>query len=159
MQIGDSLVRVNHGHETTLRICCLDVSLDFIFLQLLQGLDFLVYIAKTIVCIDTKLSKGCCMLSEDVLKVDLYTMSKHDGVRNLHHSRLQMQGEQHSLALRLLDAFLIKFTKSVAVHESRIKHLPSLQEQLVLQDGGGAVIGYELNARCAGLLDADGPFV
>mmetsp|Transcript_22681 Transcript_22681/g.50799 ORF Transcript_22681/g.50799 Transcript_22681/m.50799 type:complete len:281 (-) Transcript_22681:55-897(-) len=86
-------------------------------------------------------------------------MAEHDGVRDLHHGGLQVQGEEHTLLLGLVNLLVIKLAKRLAVHEAGIEDLPGKQGDLLLQNGDSAVLGHVLNAHVAILLDADGLFV
>mmetsp|Transcript_20286 Transcript_20286/g.41642 ORF Transcript_20286/g.41642 Transcript_20286/m.41642 type:complete len:281 (+) Transcript_20286:1785-2627(+) len=82
-------------------------------------------------------------------------MAEHDGVRDLHHGGLQVQGEEHTLLLGNINLLVEELAECLAVHEAGIEHFPGEQWDLVLQNGDGAINGHMLNADGAVLLDAD----
>mmetsp|Transcript_23502 Transcript_23502/g.50024 ORF Transcript_23502/g.50024 Transcript_23502/m.50024 type:complete len:281 (+) Transcript_23502:1706-2548(+) len=86
-------------------------------------------------------------------------MAEHDGVRDLHHGGLQVQGEEHALLLGLINLLVKECAEVLAIHEGGIEHLPGNQGKLLLQNGDNTVLGHKLNARDAILLDADGLLV
>mmetsp|Transcript_22686 Transcript_22686/g.50824 ORF Transcript_22686/g.50824 Transcript_22686/m.50824 type:complete len:281 (-) Transcript_22686:55-897(-) len=83
-------------------------------------------------------------------------MAEHDGVRDLHHGGLQVQGEEHALLLGLINLLVKECAEVLAIHEGGIEHLPGNQGKLLLQNGDNTVLGHKLNARDAILWDTDG---
>ena len=96
------------------------------------------------------------MLVERLLVVDRYAVTEHDGIGYLHHGRLEVQGEQHAVLLRLFDLLGVELAQGGHVHHRGIDDLALQQRQPLLHDGGLAVGGNELDLHLTRLLDRGG---
>ena len=90
VEIGDAVVRVNHGEVWTVLDGCRNVSLD---LGLLVGREIRQrrnHVSKTIVGVGASFGECPAVLREDVREVRPHGMAEDDRVRHLHHRRLQV---------------------------------------------------------------------
>ena len=63
------------------------------------------------------------MLREDFAEEDLHCVPEEDGVGDLHHRGLEVQGEEHALLLRILDLGLQKLDERALAHEGCVEDL------------------------------------
>ena len=90
MQVGDALVRVDHGQRRTRGIGGLYVGQHFGALRLGQCLDAHQRIADAVVGVDAQLRQHVRVLGKHVIKINADCMAEHDRVRDLHHGGLQV---------------------------------------------------------------------
>mmetsp|Transcript_41656 Transcript_41656/g.116292 ORF Transcript_41656/g.116292 Transcript_41656/m.116292 type:complete len:358 (-) Transcript_41656:317-1390(-) len=159
VQIRDAFVGIHHGHVPALGIRRHDVVLDGLAFGLWQRRDFLVHVTQTVVGVNAELGERPAVLRKHVLEVDLHAVPKHDRVGHLHHGGLEVQREEHPGRLSLLDGLLVEGAQRLAVHEGAVYHISGLERQLLLQHGGRAIVGTQLDPRGAGRLHGDGALV
>ena len=133
VQVGDALVRVHHRQRRPRRVGRLQVRLDLCLLRRRQGLDLGVHIADAVVRVHAELAEQRCVLVEDILVVHRDGVTEHDRVGDLHHGRLQMQRQQQTLGLRVLDLGLVELPQLRHLHEGRADELGGLHLDAVLQ--------------------------
>ncbi len=80
MQVGDALVRVDHGKVRAVSKTGIQVSLDLGRLVGRQRLDFFVGVTNAVVGIDTEFFKHSCILFESILVVSTHAVAEHDRV-------------------------------------------------------------------------------
>mmetsp|Transcript_57240 Transcript_57240/g.134767 ORF Transcript_57240/g.134767 Transcript_57240/m.134767 type:complete len:614 (-) Transcript_57240:306-2147(-) len=145
VEVGDPEVRVDHSEPRALLVHLLDVSEDSLLLGLRGLLDPLVHVAQPVVLVHAKLLEERTVLLKDRLVEDGHAVAKHDRVRNLHHRRLEMEGEEDVLLLRILHLLLEELAQFGHAHARGIEHLLVLQLHLRLQHRRRAVAPDQLD--------------
>ena len=85
------------------------------------------------------------MLVKDRLEKGGDTVTKHDGIRDLHHGCLQMERQQDVLLLGIGNLSLKELTQSFLAHERSINNFTSLESTALLHCGGFAIGTGKLN--------------
>ncbi len=67
------------------------------------------------------------MLVERVLVVDRDAVAEHDGIGDLHHRRLEVQRQQHTVFLRHVDLLGVEVAQRSDVHHRGVDDLARLQ--------------------------------
>mmetsp|Transcript_100269 Transcript_100269/g.223815 ORF Transcript_100269/g.223815 Transcript_100269/m.223815 type:complete len:609 (+) Transcript_100269:182-2008(+) len=148
MQIRDALPRVHICELRPREIASLDVCLHLGLLQVTG--DLCVDVTKAILRVHPELIQEITMLVEGGLVVDVNGLPEENGVRDLHHRRLQVQGEKCAL-LCALELLLVEVSQGGDVHEAAIDDLPWQQRRLRLEHLCAAGV-HELDAHTADLL-------
>ena len=95
------------------------------------------------------------MLGEGIPEEDPDAVPEQDGIRHLHHGRLEVEAE-HDLAVgRVLDLPLVVRHELRRAHGGGVDDLPGLEGVGPLEDGGGASVLHELDDH-VGIGIADG---
>ena len=128
-----------------------DVGLDLGALGLGQGLDLGVEVAQSVGGVDTQFLDDGCVLLEDGLVEDGHRMAEHDGIRDLHHGGLEVQGQQQAVLLGGLDLLGVEGAQGLDAHHGGIDDLAIRQGGLLLEDLDAAVLAHELDAHGGGL--------
>ena len=79
-------------------------------------------------------------------------MAKNDRVRNLHHSGLQVYGEQNTSRFGLFNLIGQKQIKRTARHECRIHNSARTIGDALLQNSDAAILRHQFNSCCTRLL-------
>ena len=95
------------------------------------------------------------MLLEYILVEHGNEMTEHDRIGDLHHGGFEVNGEQHTLCLGIVDLLLNEFAQSLGAHEGAVKNFASLQSQLLLQNRDLAGLVDKLDFDIAGLFHGD----
>ena len=85
------------------------------------------------------------VLGEYVLEKDGNCMTEHDGVGDLHHRALEVQGEEHALVFASSICSSKKPAERCGVHDRRVNDLSGLKGSLFLEDSGLPVLLDVLN--------------
>mmetsp|Transcript_20289 Transcript_20289/g.41667 ORF Transcript_20289/g.41667 Transcript_20289/m.41667 type:complete len:241 (+) Transcript_20289:1086-1808(+) len=80
VEVGDALVRVDHGDLRTLRVRRCEIILDDLLLVCRQAGDLLVDVTEAVVGIHAQGREGALVLLENILEVGFDAMSEHDGI-------------------------------------------------------------------------------
>ncbi len=123
VQVGDAPVRVHHGDGRAVLEGRLDVGFDGRPLLLGESGDLGQHVAEPVVGIDTQLLEDGGVLGEDVLEEDPHAVTEHDGVGDLHHGGLQVEGEQDALVLGVLHLLPKELHQGPLAHEGAVQHL------------------------------------
>mmetsp|Transcript_106 Transcript_106/g.199 ORF Transcript_106/g.199 Transcript_106/m.199 type:complete len:428 (+) Transcript_106:612-1895(+) len=145
VKVGDSLGGINHGQPGARLVARINVSQH---LSLLLGgglLKLVVNISKAIAHIDTKRVEEGTVLLEDRLEEAGHAVTEHDGVGNLHHGGLQVQGQQNVLLLGFGNFSIEKLAEGLLAHERRVNDFSRLKRGKVLHDDSLAIRTSELN--------------
>ena len=117
VEVGDPMVRVHHGHIRLCLIHGLEIGNDLGFFVFGQLFNSVVQITYTIVEIHTQFGDGIGMLLDGILVVDLDAVAEDDGIGDLHHGGLQVQGEQNAFVLGVCDLLLEELDQRLLAHE------------------------------------------
>ena len=93
VQIGDSPVGIDHGQARLLRVGGLDIGLNRRLFSLRQRLDPGQHVAHAVVGINAQARQCGAMLLEHIGEEHGNAMTEQDGIRDLHHGRLDVQRE------------------------------------------------------------------
>ncbi len=124
-----------------------------------QRLDLHVEVAQAHVRVDAGLLQRGRVLLEDVLEEDGDGVAEHDGVGDLHHGGLEVQGEQHAAGLGVVDLVRVELAERLHAHPGGVDDLAGQQAGLLLEDRHLARRVDELDAVVGGLLDDGGVLV
>ena len=89
---------------------------DFFALGFWQSFDFFVQAAHTVIGIHTQFFKQLGMLFKSIFVENLYGVTEHDWMRNLHHGCLHVQGQHHASLISIFDFFFIELAKCFFAH-------------------------------------------
>ncbi len=159
MEIGDAFVAVHHGKGGAVFIGGFDVCLD---LRLLVGREFFHFgneVAETVAEVHAELLEGGGVLGDEVLEEDLHGTAKDDGVADLHHSSLHVQGEKDAVFLGLGDLLGKEADERGLAHEGAVDDFAGLQRGAFLEHLGAAVCADEFDLHVRGFIHADGFFI
>mmetsp|Transcript_47606 Transcript_47606/g.137515 ORF Transcript_47606/g.137515 Transcript_47606/m.137515 type:complete len:405 (-) Transcript_47606:724-1938(-) len=148
VEVRDAPPGVHVGHLRPLLVAGVKVGLHLRLLWVTRNLG--IHISHTIVGIHTELGEELSVLLECAFVEDLHGMAKHDGVGDLHHGRLQMQGEQHTV-LRGLQLLLIELPQGRNAHDAGVDDLATLQGRLRFEHRGAAGV-LQLDPHAANLV-------
>ncbi|OQB54346.1 MAG: hypothetical protein BWX98_02334 [Candidatus Aminicenantes bacterium ADurb.Bin147] len=151
VEVGDAPVRIDHGQGRPLGVDGLEVGLDFRSLRLREDLDFRVHVAQAVVDVHPQLLEHGGVLVQGFLIKNRDGVAEHDRIGHLHHRRLQMERQEETLGLGLLDFFGVEFSKRFPAHEGRRKNFIREGGQILLQDLDRPVLAREF--------DPDRPFL
>ena len=151
MQIGDSLVGIDHGKFGSLRVDGVNIGLNGALLIRRKCCDLIFQCSESIVGFDAQLFERGGMLLEEFLEEHADNMPKDDRVGNLHHRCFQMHGQQHILQARVFDFARQEFTQRGFAHHRSIDHFASLQRNLILQHGDVAILPSQFDANFSSL--------
>ena len=93
MQVGNTFAGVDHGQGRASGVDGINVGLDRGPLLAGQLLQFLEQISETVVEVDPDSLEHLSVFVQHLLVVDRDAVTKHDGVRDFHHGRLEVQRE------------------------------------------------------------------
>ena len=152
MEVGDALGRVDHRQLGAVLVAGVQVALDLVLLALRQRGDLVVQIDHAVVDVDAQLVEQLAVLVEGVAVEDAHAVAEDDGVRDLHHRRLDVQREHHAGLVRVLDLSLVELDQRLLAHEHRVDDLAVLQRHLGLEHDGLAALRDQLHAHVARLV-------
>ena len=151
VQVGDALVGVHHGEGRAGRVHGLDVGLDLGALGLGQGLDLGVEVAQAVAEVHAQALDDGGVLGEDILVEHGDRVAEHDGIGDLHHGGLEVQGEQQALLLGGVDLLGVEGAQGLGAHDGAVDDLAVGDGGLGLEDLHGPVSTHELDAHVGGL--------
>ncbi len=99
VQVGDAAPGVDHGQGRACVVHRRNVSLDLGFFLGRQAVELGQHVGQPVVDVGPDLFENLGVLVERLLEVDRHAVAEHDGVRDLHHRRLEVQGQQHAVLL------------------------------------------------------------
>jgi hypothetical protein len=103
MEVGDALGRIHHRQFRAVLVAGMQVAL-MISSRLDSGSgDLVVEIDHAVIDVDAEFVEQLAVLLEGVLVEDPDAMAEDDGVRDLHHGRLDVQREHHAGLVGVLD--------------------------------------------------------
>ncbi len=71
------------------------------------------------------------VLGDEVLEEDFYGMAEHDGVGDLHHRGLEMDGEEDISLSRFGDLFFEKGDEGLLVHDRAVNNFTGFEGSLL----------------------------
>ena len=125
MEVGDTPSRIHHRQLGAVVVDVVDVLDDLVALRGWQRLDLVVEIDHPVVDVHTQFIEHLLVLGEGVLVEDLHRVAEDDGVGDLHHRRLDVQGEHHAGLVRILDLLLVELAQGFLAHEHAPMTSPS----------------------------------
>ena len=108
MEVGNTLGRVHHRQFWAVGVAGVQVGLDFIAQRLRQGGDLFVKIGHAIVDIDADFVKQLAVLLKRVAVENFHAVTKHNGVRHLHHGGLDVQREHHACFIGIVNFLFVE---------------------------------------------------
>ncbi len=151
VQVGDALVRVDHGHARALCVLGSQVGFDRSAGGFGQRRQARSQVTDAVVGIETGLLEHVGMLGKHVLVELVDGHAEHDRVGDLHHGRLQVQREQHALGLGIGNLLTDEGGQCLAAHHRGIDDLAGLDRGLFLQHDGAAVLAVEGDLQRTGV--------
>ena len=107
-------------------------------------------VGEAVVDVGADLLERVGVLVEGVLVVDRDAVAEHDRIGDLHHGRLEVEGQQDAVLLGRLDLLGVERAQRGDVHDRGVDDLAGLESQPFLQDGGRAVVADELDFHLGG---------
>mmetsp|Transcript_32520 Transcript_32520/g.76587 ORF Transcript_32520/g.76587 Transcript_32520/m.76587 type:complete len:253 (-) Transcript_32520:152-910(-) len=161
VQIGDSLVGVDHGEPRTVfrPVRSLEIQLDFFLFLLIFDLVFNGFqnASETLFGIGANLFQNITVLGKDILEKDLDAVTKHDRVRDLHHGGLEVDTEENVRVLSVLNFVFQEVRQRRGAHARSINDLACLEGNVLLEDSRSSpVLGVEFDLDAGGLVANDG---
>ena len=150
MEVGDALVGIHHGqiwaHRHGLLDGCFDGGAVF------HGLEFGHQGAKSVVEVHAGCIQRRAVLVQDGLEEGADSGPKQDGVRDLHHGRLHVKGEQRAVRLDAVDFRSQKRFELFHGQGRAVDDLTGLQCESTLQHGALAALAHvhEVHRRDVG---------
>ena len=116
-----------------------------------QRRDLGVEIGQAVVDVDAQFVEQLLVLGERVLVEDLHRVPEDDGVRHLHHRRLDVQGEHHTRLIGILHLSLVEVAQGLLAHEHAVDDVALVQRDLRLEHDRLAALGhqFQLHVACA----------
>ncbi len=90
------------------------------------------------------------MLRDEVFEEDLYDVAEDDRIGDLHHRRLEMDGEEDALSFRLRDLCFEERNERLSAQHGSVDDLTGFERGLLLEHLGGAIDGDELDPHLGG---------
>mmetsp|Transcript_58654 Transcript_58654/g.130657 ORF Transcript_58654/g.130657 Transcript_58654/m.130657 type:complete len:553 (-) Transcript_58654:784-2442(-) len=103
VQVGDASVRVNHRQPWTGRVALSQSGLNGCGLRLAQTAKLIHELAEAVVRVEAQLVESIGVLLEQRCKIRADGHAEHDRIADLHHGRLQMQGDHQILLLCVVE--------------------------------------------------------
>ena len=150
MEVGDALVGVDHRDGGAGGEGGLDVGLDGGLLVGGERGDLGDEVAEAVVQVHAELGEGGGVLGEEVLEKDLHAVAEEDGVGDLHHRGLEVEGKEDALGLGGGDGLLVEGDEGLLAHLGGVEDLAGLEGELGEEDLHGAVGLDELDAGGGG---------
>ncbi len=116
-----------------------------------EAVELFEHIGETVVDVGPDLLERLGVLVERLFVVHGDAVAEHDGVGDLHHRRLEVQGQQNAIALCSLDLLRVELAQRGHVHDSGIDDLVVLEGDLLFQYGGRSVAGDALDPHISRL--------
>ena len=76
------------------------------------------------------------MLREKILEEHTHAEAEHDGIGDLHHCGLEVDGEEDVVLLRAVELLREERTERAFAHERGVEDLAGLERGLFLEDDG-----------------------
>ena len=154
VKIGDALVGVDHRDGGAGGEAGGDGGLDGGFLVGGEFLDFAEEVAEAVVQIDAEGGEGGGVFREEVFEEDADGEAEHDGVGDLHHRGLEVEGEEGAVRLGLDELLGEEGAEGLPVHEGGVEDFAGFERGLFLEDDGGGLGA--IRGDGGDELDADG---
>ena len=155
MQVGDSLVGVDHRQRRPFIVGRANVLLDRRPRLLRERLNLLVQISQTHVRIDSGLLEGGRVLLEDVLEKHRDRVSEQDRIGHLHHGCLEMDREKLIVLPGVLDLFLVELPERLHAHVGAVENLSRCCREPVLERLGLVARSQQLDRERSAVLHHD----
>ena len=159
MEVGDPAVGVDHGHGRALGEGGLDGRLDGGPLGLGELLEGRQHAGQAVVRVGADALEDRAVFGEDISEEHLHRVTKDDRVGDLHHRGLQVQREEHTLALGVVHRPGQEVAQGRPAHDGGVEDLPGLQRDRRPERGHRAVVGHQLDRDVGGGLDRHRPLV
>ena len=150
VEVGDAFVGVDVGECGAGGVGGGEVGLDGGFLGGGEFFDFGDEVAEAVVQIDAEGGEGGGVFGEGVGKENLHGVAEEDGVGDLHHGGLEVEGEEDAFALRAGDGLFIEGDEVGLAHDGGVEDLAGFEGGLLLEDDDGAVGFDEFDADGGG---------
>ena len=122
---------------------------DLFTLRLGQRGNLVVEITHAVVDIDAQLIEQGTMLFKGILVKNSDTVAEHDGVRDLHHCRLDVQREHHASLAGVFNLTLVELKQRLFAHEHAVDDFAFEQLNLRLEHQRLATLGDQLHLHIA----------
>ena len=127
MEVGDALVGIHHGKRRTRSQGGLDIGFDFLTRFCGKRLNLCCQIAEPVVEVHTEFLDDTGVFGDEVPEKDLHDMAENQRVGNLHHRRLQVDGEKHTRGLRFGDLLFEKCNQRLFAEKRGIENFAGLE--------------------------------
>ena len=127
VQVRDALVGVDVGESGAGGVGGLNVGFDRRALIGGQRLDLLRQVTETVVQVHAELRERSGVLFEQIFEEHAHRVAEDDGVGDLHHRRLEVQGEKDPLALRARDLLFVERDERALSEHGAVEHLSRLR--------------------------------
>ena len=132
------------------------VAHDFFALGLWQRGNLVVQVNHAVVDVNSQLVKqNFFVLVEGFFVEDLDAVTKHDGVRHLHHGGFDVQGEHHASFVSVFNFFFVESFERFLAHEHAVNDFALKQVNLGFEHNGFATLGDQFHFDVAGTLNGD----
>lgn len=122
VQVSDALAGVDHSQPRPGGVGRRQVSFHLPLLGVAS--DLVVDVPQAVVGVHAKLLEQSRVLSEDFLVVDLDHVTEQDGVGDLHHGGLEVQGHHEPLVLAITQLRLEELCEGGDAHPGGVDHFP-----------------------------------
>ena len=150
VEVGDPTVGVDHRQPRPVRVRRLDRGFDRGALIVRQRLDRLQQRAQAVVGVDARGFQRLAVLLEHAREIHPHRVAEDDRVRDPHHRRLQVHGEQDVALLGVLELPGEELLQGCAAHHGGVQHLARLHLDVLLEKGHVTVGTDELDPHRAG---------
>jgi hypothetical protein len=158
VEVGDAFGRIDHGQLGAVLVAGVQVTLDFVLLGLGQAGDLVVQIGHAVVHVHAQFLEQVTVLFKGFLVEDLDAVAEHDGVRDLHHGRLDVQREHHASLACVFDFLFVELDQRLLAHEHAVDDFTVEQGNLGFEDDGFAALGDQLHLHVTGAVQGHGLF-
>ena len=141
VQVADAAIGIDHRQRRASRIRAIDRRLHGAALFVGQRVDRLQQRRQAVVRIDAQRFQQLAVLIESIREVRAHGVSEDDRVRDPHHRRLQVYGEQDAPLPRVGELLGEEGIEGGAAHHRGIQHLARQDRDRLLQYRRGAVLG------------------
>ena len=145
VQVGDALVRVDHGQRRAVGEALLDGGLDRG--AVLEPVEAREDAAEAVVGRQAGGRQLVAVLLEDLRQERAHDVAEDDRVGDLHHRGLEVHREEHVVGLGTLDLRLQELVERVDAQDGGVDDLTGQDLEVVLEHGDGAVGGGVLDAQ------------
>ena len=130
----------------------MDIVLNFFALALRQAGDLVIDAANAVVRVNAQVVKQFAVFGEQVFVKHLYRVSKHDGVRNLHHRCFHVQGKHDTGFFRIFQLVLKEIAERFLAHVHAVDDFIFQQRHLLFEHLRLPVFGNQFHAYITGLV-------
>ena len=147
VEVRDALVRVDHGQVGSVGQALLDSGLDSGGCVGGQGVESGEDGGQSVVGGQSRLGEDVTVFGEDLGEERLDDLAEEDGVGDLHHRGLEVDGEEDAVGLGCGDLVLDEFIEGGGVHLRGINDLAGEDGQGFLEDLGVAGFGAQTDGQ------------